>query len=322
MRQFTLVSTIFNEAARLQESIEDIENQTVPPNEIVVVDAGSNDGTVELLNKWKAQSSINILIIIKPKCNVAEGRNIAIKRASYDLIVSTDFGCRYHKLWLESMISPFEDEDVQIVAGNYSVRLEMLSSIASKSAFLLAGGYENVMDEHFIPSSRSVAYYRSVWSAVGGYPEWVTLAGDDTYFGYQLKKMGYSFHLSYTPLVYWGRHLNAKDYDREAFRYGLGDGETKDIVNRKNTLIKLMELILRICFIPSIILIFLMKPALPAILLMIISLMGFRPYLRLFTYWLRTSNEFKFIHFMYALFMLERNRWHYLRGYLKGLKNR
>ena len=54
-------------------------------------------------------------MFVLPGCNIAEGRNEAIKRAENELIVSTDFGCRYHKKWLESLVTPFDNPEVKVV---------------------------------------------------------------------------------------------------------------------------------------------------------------------------------------------------------------
>ena len=117
MKRFSLVSTVFNEKKRLQETIDDIEGQIVKPDQIVITDAGSTDGTFERLKQWATNSLIEIIILQKTGCNVAEGRNLAIRNARYDLIVSTDFGCRFHSQWLQSMIAPFDDETVKVVGG-------------------------------------------------------------------------------------------------------------------------------------------------------------------------------------------------------------
>src|SRR5690348_14386267 len=114
MVQFTLVSTVFNEAKRLDQTIADLNAQTVQPSEIVITDAGSTDGTYERLLQWRAESSVPIIILQKHKCNVAEGRNKAIRTAKYDIIASTDFGCRFHQNWLKTLIAPFENPDVNI----------------------------------------------------------------------------------------------------------------------------------------------------------------------------------------------------------------
>ncbi len=68
---FTLVSTVFNEK-RSFSTIQDIEGQTLKPNEIIITDAGSNDGTFESLLEWSKSSDITI--IIQQKNKLCSGR--------------------------------------------------------------------------------------------------------------------------------------------------------------------------------------------------------------------------------------------------------
>ncbi len=138
MKKFSLVTTVFNEASRLENSLNDIENQSVKPFEIIIVDAGSGDGTWELLNERKKTSTIPYILLQEKSCNVATGRNIAIKNASCDLIVSTDFGCRYHKNWLKSLITPFENPEIQVVGGAYTVNDDELDTIAARADYILS----------------------------------------------------------------------------------------------------------------------------------------------------------------------------------------
>jgi glycosyltransferase involved in cell wall biosynthesis len=226
MKSFTLVTTVFNEIRRLEQTISDLEAQTLKPDEIIIADAGSRDGTLERLEKWQKESSIRVVVFVMQGCNIAEGRNEAIRRAANDLIVSTDFGCRYKPGWLESLVKPFENPDIQVVGGAFEIIHEEVNTPAAKADYVLQNGYPVVMDEYFSVSSRSIAYYRSVWEAVGGYLEWLTLAADDTIFWRQIRKQKIRYVLVPEPNVFWLRHKSYSAFAKEAFRYGLGDGES------------------------------------------------------------------------------------------------
>lgn len=321
MKKFTLVSTVFNESSRLQQSINDIEAQTLLPNEIIIVDAGSNDGTFEQLLKWSNKSSISIVIVQEKECNVAKGRNIAIQRATHELIVSTDFGCQFHPGWLKSIVSPFEDKNVKIVGGAYGVQEDQIISIPAKANFVLTDGYKNVLDDYFIPSSRSVAYYKSVWEKVNGYPEWLTLAADDLVFGKVIKSQGYPIYLVNQPYVYWGRHTFGKAYVKEAYRYGLGDGEAQ--INQRNVISNFIELILRHSLFTGALLFFVninLNIVTPLyFLLLLILLPGFRSYIRTIKNWLKVkSSKYHIGVVVYGFLLIERTRINYIRGYVKG----
>ena len=319
---FTLVSTVYNEAARLDQTIKELKKQTLQPSEIIITDAGSTDGTYEILLTWQMESTIPIKILQKVRCNVAEGRNLSIREASFDLIASTDFGCRFHPQWLESIIAPFSDPSVKAVGGAFAVVEEEISTLPAKAAYLLFDGYkDDIHEDWFTPTSRSVAYYKEVFDAVGGYPEWLTLAADDTVFGRVAKKIGYTFYMVDKRYVYWGRHQTALAYAKEAFRYGLGDGEAH--INIRSTISKCIELILRITCVVSFLLL------LPLVLLNIVPLyvllllvplsLGFRPYWRHISVWKRLqSYKYNTKVFLYSLYLMEKTRFYYLKGFYKG----
>lgn len=319
---FTLVSTVFNEKNRLEQTIAELRAQTVQPAEIIITDAGSTDGTYEMLLNWKAGSAIPVTILQQPRCNVAQGRNLAIRHAHYPLIVSTDFGCRFAEGWLAALVAPFVDPAVKVVGGAFGVLEADIDTLPAKAAYILSDGYAvDVQVSWFIPSSRSIAYYKEVFDKVGGYPEWLTLAADDLVFGQELLALGYKFYPSVYKGVFWGRHKKAAGYIKEAFRYGLGSGEAR--VNRQNFLSNLIELILRYIFMVTLLVItpLVLAGPLPVycLLLLIIGLPGLRSYINYTRSWWRLkSNKYNFRVFLYGIWLLERTRISYIRGYIKG----
>lgn len=321
VKPFTLVSTVFNENKRLPRTIDDIEAQELKPNQIVITDAGSTDGTFETLQAWAKRSAIEILIHQKKKCNVAEGRNLAIRNAKYDLIVSTDFGCRFHPQWLKSIVTPFNDLSISVVGGAYSVEESKILSLPAKANYVLTNGYKAVLNKSFIPSSRSIAYYKSVWQSVGGYCEWLTLAADDLVFGKAIRAQGYNIYLVPDPFVYWGRHDSLEGYAKEAYRYGLGDGEAR--VNVRNTLSTAIEIAFRYLFFISIVLFvmnFIFKLINPAYFLLVLSFVpGLRSYFHSFKNWLfYRSGKYNLKVLLFSFLLIEVTRYNYIKGFIKG----
>jgi glycosyltransferase involved in cell wall biosynthesis len=318
---FTLVSTVFNEQRRLAETISDIENQSLKPTQIIITDAGSNDGTFETLQRWAESSSIDIIILQKKRCNVAAGRNYAIEHARYNLIVSTDFGCRFHPEWLRSIVTPFENPDVRVVGGAFTVQEDKIVSEASKANYILTHGYSVVLDDTFIPSSRSIAYYKSVWESVGKYCEWLTLAADDLVFGKAIRAKNIPIVLVDKPYVYWGRHELAKAYGKEAFRYGLGDGEAR--VNQRAAISNTVELIMRYVLF-MLILLFVINVILRIVVpswffATLLFLPGLRSYAYAFRSWMKyRSAKYNLTTFLMALWLVEITRINYIRGYIRG----
>lgn len=317
-KPFTLVTTVFNEIKRLDQTIADIEKQTLKPSEILIADAGSVDGTLERLRVWKNESAIRINVFVLQGCNIAEGRNEAIKRAENELIVSTDFGCRYHEKWLESLVTPFNDPEIRVVGGAFSILKDEVKTQASKADFVLQNGYPVVLDQYFSASSRSIAYYRQVWEEVGGYLEWLTLAADDTIFWRMIKKKKIRYQLVSEPYVYWLRHKTLKAFSKEAYRYGLGDGES--LINFGNMRSHVLETVCRYAFF----LVLLYSPLIivsgfyPLILALIPLSFGLRSYKNAWRNWAGLSQQYGLNVLFSSFWLVELSRYQYLKGYFKG----
>lgn len=219
----SLISTVFNEINNVHQWIEAINNQARLPDEIVVVDAGSNDGTYEQLMIFSKSSKVPFKIIRKEKINIAQGRNIAIEEAEHEIIAATDFGCRPKVDWLENLVAPFEiDIDIEMVAGWYIAQDLEGNSVKRRAWPTL----DQVDPNSFIPSSRSIAFTKSLWEKVGGYPEWLTLTGEDTYFALELRKVSKKRAFVPDAVVVWFAPNDWKSYWKKIYLWSVGDGES------------------------------------------------------------------------------------------------
>ncbi|MFT3738850.1 MAG: glycosyltransferase [Breznakibacter sp.] len=325
--QFTIVSTIFNEAKRLPQTIADLEVQTIQPTEIIITDAGSTDGTWEMLHEWQKRSATPIVLLQENRCSVARGRNLAIAAAKTELIVSTDFGCQFHPQWIESITAPLFNFDttLEVCGGAFEIIEADVQTLAAKSDYILQRGYPVVMNEFFSVSSRSIAYKKYVWKHIGGYPEWLTLAADDTIFWKLVKKHGFRYQLVDQPYVYWGRHKTNRAFAKEAFRYGLGDGESR--INYRNFWSTTIETAIRYFFFTG----FILLPVLitygllhPLFMVLLLPFtIGLRSYRHAWQGWQCVkSSKYNFPAFVNALWQLELSRIQYIKGYLKGMRDK
>jgi len=224
----TLVSTVFNDRSGLEVFFAAMAAQTRLPDEIVIVDAGSKDGTWELLQEESVRTDRKwCLVALQERgCNVARGRNLAIEKSGGALIVSTDIGCEWDAEWLAELVAPLErDSGVELVIGSWAVRSDTLRGDWAQVEWALRGDQSLVANSGSFGSSRSIAYRKSVWAGLGGYPEDLTLAADDTVFVLLYKKAGVKCAGAPVVRCYWHRHSTLRGFCKESFRYGLGDGE-------------------------------------------------------------------------------------------------
>lgn len=224
----SLVTTVLNDFSGISLFMEAMERQSRRPDEIIITDAGSTDGTKEYLDKNIQFENIPFRLKVNQirGCNVATGRNAAISEAQGDIIVSTDIGCEWEAGWLESLILPLlKDSTLDLVIGSWSVKKENLSGEWALIEWALKGEQTLMAGDKSYSSSRTIAYRKRCWKALGGYPEDLSFAGDDAVLHYLVEKaevprMG-------VPIIgcYWHRHRDKRGFLNETKRYGIGDGE-------------------------------------------------------------------------------------------------
>lgn len=222
----SMVSTILNDHDGLVLFFQQMEAQTRRPDEIVIVDGGSTDGTWELLQSYSVVGTISLNCYHEEGCNVARGRNLAIERATHNIIASTDIGCAWDSQWLEEIVAPLlENSFIDYVVGSWAVQPESVKTPWAKTELVYRNSHVFQATPESNATSRSIAYQKKVWQAVGGYPEDLTLAADDTIFDLLLKK--HDFKASAAPIVrcYWHRFERLKQYLKEERRNFYGDGE-------------------------------------------------------------------------------------------------
>jgi cellulose synthase/poly-beta-1,6-N-acetylglucosamine synthase-like glycosyltransferase len=224
MLKFSLVTTCRNEKNSLPRWKENILGQTRQPDEIVIVDAFSDDGTAQMLLEWAKEDSR--VIVKQEKGAAAHGRNKAIKLASNEYILSTDMGVRLCPVWCEELMKPFdEDSSIQVAAGNTMIDEETVKSAAARAEYYIENGGLIELGPCFVPGNRSIAYTKTVWKELGGLPEDLTFYADDSVFGRQINQAGYK--IAYVPkaMTYWARPSKLRDFWKEQYNYGRGDGE-------------------------------------------------------------------------------------------------
>jgi glycosyltransferase involved in cell wall biosynthesis/cellulose synthase/poly-beta-1,6-N-acetylglucosamine synthase-like glycosyltransferase len=220
----SLIATVRNEGSNVKAWANSVFNQTRLPNEIIITDAGSTDGTIELLKEISNQCPIPFHIIVEPGVNIAKGRNLAIAKAQFNIIATTDFGCRLHPDWLEKILTPFElDHSVEVIAGMYRA-VDRKGNKLDRRAWWTDNSLTN--PKWFLPSARSSSFTKEIWKSIGGYPEWLTMTGEDTYFALELKKYANKWALVPEAIAEWHAPDTTLSYWQKLYNWSIGEGES------------------------------------------------------------------------------------------------
>lgn len=104
MIETSLVIPCLNEKNSILKTLKAIAQQTVKPNEVIFVDAGSQDGTVESIRSFFTSSRLEISVVSKVGALPGAARNIGVKAAKYEHIVFLDCAIVPEENWIESLI--------------------------------------------------------------------------------------------------------------------------------------------------------------------------------------------------------------------------
>lgn len=113
----SIVITTHNYTQYVGEAVESALAQTVPPAEIIVVDDGSTDNTLDVLAQYR-----QIKVIMQCNQGVAKARTVGITEATQPYIVCLDADDKLDPRYLETMLPAIDGKrDVGIVYSNLTL---------------------------------------------------------------------------------------------------------------------------------------------------------------------------------------------------------
>lgn len=219
----SVIATVLNEKETLPVLLGSLAAQTRPPDEIVIVDGGSTDGTVELLRRNARETLPGLKVLVAPGVNISRGRNLAIEAAAGEIIASTDAGVRLSERWLADLLAPFAAPDPPQVAAGFFLPDPQTTFEVAMGATVLPQ-LADINPEHFLPSSRSVAFRKSAWQAVGGYPEWLDFS-EDLIFDFRLRELAGRFAFVPQAVAYFRPRGSLRAFVKQYYQYARGDGK-------------------------------------------------------------------------------------------------
>jgi len=199
MVNVSIVITIKNEENSILQLLNSLENQSLKPYEVIIVDGGSKDRTVEIIKSF-INSRESFRLILADGANRPKGRNIGISAATSEIIAITDAGVVLDGHWLENLVKPLTHGGAGFVGGVYVQGGEGL--LQKCIGILQYPDIEKLNVDDFIPSCRSVAFKKNVWKSVGYWPEHLEKA-DDTYFDLMVREKGFKMALAKDAVVSW-----------------------------------------------------------------------------------------------------------------------
>jgi glycosyltransferase involved in cell wall biosynthesis len=239
----SVVVPVRDEVDNLGLLLNDLRAQDHHAAELVVVDAGSTDGTRELLSE-SASRWDELRVVHADGAAPGRARNEGIKRASGRVVATLDAGTRVGPEWLGALSGPLrslEGDDPLVCVG--------MAEPDARSEFERAAGWFTLRafkplgraapaSASYLPGGRNgLCFTRQAWERVGGYPEELRW-GEDKLFLERLRSAGIEVRTVPDARVRWRPRRSLRELFRQYEDYGRGDAIAR--FDRQNELIPLL----------------------------------------------------------------------------------
>ena len=225
MKTVSIVIRCLNEEEHIGRLLAGIRRQTLQPIEIIIVDSGSTDATLEIASRF----SVRILSIEPESFSFGRSLNLGCEAALGEItVIVSAHVYPVYDTWLEELVTGFDDPEVALIYGRqrgdegarYSERQIMEQWFPARSSR---------RQEHPFCNNANAAIRRAVWER---FPYNEELTGlEDLDWAKRARESGH--HISYAaeaPVIHvhretWGQIINR--YRREAIAQRHIYGETR-----------------------------------------------------------------------------------------------
>ncbi len=221
----SLYIPVYNGESTIESVIKSAIALEPSPDEIIVVDDGSTDNTLNLLNKYSEK-----ITIIKNKKNMglAHSRNVGVVNAKNEDVASIDSDVEVSEKWLVGMYN------TKIKFKSAIVGAKLIEKYKDKNIYNYwrhiyatqnSYGESDVEDLKRPVSGSNTILSKSAWERVGGYETQYKTNGEDSNFCQKLMKHKYKISYSSDAKCFHLRNDSLKSLvnsSRRGYVYGAG----------------------------------------------------------------------------------------------------
>jgi glycosyltransferase involved in cell wall biosynthesis len=211
----SVIIPVYNGAQTLPACLQALRNQTCPPDEVIVIDDGSTDGTSAVAARFRVK------VLLQANAGPAAARNYGVQIAQGDPLLFTDADCIPAPDWVENMVTAFADPNTVGVKGEYRTNQPELVARFVQQEYQERYDRMAGQDQIDFVDTYSAGYRRSIFLAAGGFDvTFPTASVEDQEFSFRLAQQGY--RLKYAPgvIVYHRHDQRLWEYARRKYWIG------------------------------------------------------------------------------------------------------
>lgn len=222
--KISIICPVYNEEKYIDNIILFYKKQCGHDFELILVDGGSTDGTIDIIKRY-INSDATIRLYNNPNKIVSSALNIGIKNSIGDILIRIDAHSYYEVNYVESILDTFKSTGADIVGGptRFSDKLNTVQN-SMKNCFHSVFGMgnssvHNISYSGYTDSVTFGSWKKEIFHTTGMFDENLNCNQDDD-FHYRANILGFKIFqnpeikLYYVPRNTWGKIF------KQYFRYG------------------------------------------------------------------------------------------------------
>jgi GT2 family glycosyltransferase len=212
----SVVVCAYDAERTMEACLAALEKLNYPDYEVIVVNDGSTDRTLEIAERFGF-----CRIISQPNMGLSAARNVGAEAATGEIVAYTDSDCVVDPDWLTYLVAKMESADLVACGGPNFPPPE--DSLVPAAVAVSPGGPTHVLlsddvAEHI--AGCNMAFRRDVLLRLGGFDPVFRAAGDDVDICWRFQDAGYTIGFSPAAVVWHFRRNTVKAYIGQQRGYG------------------------------------------------------------------------------------------------------
>lgn len=196
----SVVLCTWNAVAYLEDCLDSLQAQQDPPDEVLVVDGGSRDGSRERVELFAARVSFPVRWLDQgPEPGLAVARNVGIREATGRVISFIDVDARARPDWVGRVRRAFQEDPGLTGLGGQGVEVGSSPADRFRAAYFTQGWGPRPLDQAPFLFGLCSHYRREALLEAGLYDPGFRSSGEDVEMGLKLRARGH--RLRYDPEV-------------------------------------------------------------------------------------------------------------------------